>query len=98
MISYIKKSILFSLLLSPFSGRSQNDNYEQSKTFKQMNASAKETAHKTEIATFDVVYKDEDYHQNYYNENGEQPYCQFVVRPKLEKFKNVFKDKLKSKN
>ena len=50
----------------------------------------------TEIAPFTVFYKAEDYHQNYYNENGEQPYCSFVVRPKVEKFKKVFKDKLKT--
>jgi peptide-methionine (S)-S-oxide reductase len=50
----------------------------------------------TEIAPFTEFYKAEDYHQNYYNENGEQPYCHFVIRPKVEKFKNVFKGKLKS--
>jgi peptide-methionine (S)-S-oxide reductase len=38
-------------------------------------------------ATF---YKAEDYHQNYYNENGSAPYCQFVVRPKVEKFNSIF--------
>ena len=37
----------------------------------------------------------EDYHQNYYNENGNAPYCTFVIVPKLEKFRKVFKDKLK---
>lgn len=49
----------------------------------------------TEIAPFKKFYKAEDYHQNYYNENGNQPYCAFVIRPKLEKFKKVFKEKLK---
>ena len=49
----------------------------------------------TEISAFTVFYKAEDYHQNYFNQNGEQPYCQFVVAPKVEKFKKVFKDKLK---
>jgi peptide-methionine (S)-S-oxide reductase len=49
----------------------------------------------TEISAFSVFYKAEDYHQNYFNENGEQPYCQFVVQPKVEKFKKVFKNKLK---
>lgn len=49
----------------------------------------------TEISAFDVFYKAEDYHQNYYNQNGGEGYCQFVVRPKVEKFKEVFKDKLK---
>ncbi|NDC40246.1 MAG: peptide-methionine (S)-S-oxide reductase [Chitinophagia bacterium] len=50
----------------------------------------------TQIAPFTVFYKAEDYHQNYFNENGDQPYCAFVVRPKVEKFRKVFKDKLKT--
>ncbi|WP_186774497.1 peptide-methionine (S)-S-oxide reductase MsrA [Chitinophaga pinensis] len=50
----------------------------------------------TEIAPMTDFYKAEDYHQNYYNENGSQPYCHFVIQPKLAKFKKVFKDKLKS--
>jgi peptide-methionine (S)-S-oxide reductase len=49
----------------------------------------------TEISPLKVFYKAEDYHQNYFNQNGDQPYCQFVVAPKVEKFKKVFKDKLK---
>ncbi len=49
----------------------------------------------TEISPLTVFYKAEDYHQNYFNQNGDQPYCQFVVAPKVEKFKKVFKDKLK---
>jgi peptide-methionine (S)-S-oxide reductase len=49
----------------------------------------------TEITPFDVFYKAEDYHQNYYNLNGNAPYCSFVIQPKVEKFKKVFKDKLK---
>jgi len=49
----------------------------------------------TEISPFTKFYKAEDYHQNYYNENGSQPYCVFVVKPKLDKFKKVFADKLK---
>ncbi len=38
----------------------------------------------------------ENYHQNYYNSNGAQPYCYFVIRPKLEKFEKVFKNKIKN--
>ena len=49
----------------------------------------------TEITPYTNFYKAEDYHQNYYNENGNQPYCRFVIQPKVEKFKKVFKDKLK---
>lgn len=49
----------------------------------------------TEISPFTEFYVAEDYHQNYFNENGGQPYCSFVIAPKVEKFKKVFKDKLK---
>ncbi len=49
----------------------------------------------TEISALDVFYPGEDYHQNYYNENKTQGYCMFVIQPKLDKFKKVFKDKLK---
>jgi len=51
----------------------------------------------TEISEFKEFYKAEEDHQNYFNENGNQPYCQFVVAPKVEKFKKVFKAKLKEK-
>jgi len=49
----------------------------------------------TEISTAVTFYKAEDYHQNYYNQNGDAPYCSYVIVPKLEKFRKVFKDKLK---
>lgn len=49
----------------------------------------------TEISPAVVFYKAEDYHQNYYNDNGTAPYCTFVVGPKVEKFKKVFAGKLK---
>ena len=49
----------------------------------------------TEISPAAPFYKAEDYHQNYYNGNGDQPYCQYVIQPKVEKFRKVFKDKLK---
>ncbi|RFZ90637.1 peptide-methionine (S)-S-oxide reductase [Mucilaginibacter conchicola] len=50
----------------------------------------------TQVAPFKVFYKAEDYHQNYFNQNGSQPYCKYVIQPELEKFKKVFKNKLKS--
>jgi peptide-methionine (S)-S-oxide reductase len=49
----------------------------------------------TEISPAAPFYKADDYHQNYFNGNGEQPYCQYVIQPKVEKFKKVFKEKLK---
>lgn len=39
----------------------------------------------------------ENYHQNYYANNADKPYCQMVVRPKVEKFEKLFKDRLKNK-
>lgn len=51
----------------------------------------------TEITAINNYYSAEDYHQNYYNQNSEQSYCQFVISPKVEKLEKVFKDKLKLK-
>ncbi len=50
----------------------------------------------TEVTAFDAFYLAEDYHHNYFARNKNQPYCQFVVAPKVEKFKKVFSEKLKS--
>lgn len=50
----------------------------------------------TEISPLTNYYAAEGYHQNYYNDNPMQPYCLFGIRPKLEKFKAVFADKLKA--
>jgi peptide-methionine (S)-S-oxide reductase len=49
----------------------------------------------TEITEFKNFYPAEDYHQNYYNLNEEEPYCQFVIKPKLDKFKKAFSIKIK---
>jgi len=49
----------------------------------------------TAIEPFKNFYPAENYHQDYYNNNQDQGYCRFVIRPKLEKFEHVFKDKLK---
>lgn len=49
----------------------------------------------TEISAYETFYPAEDYHQDYYAANPTQPYCAMVVGPKLEKFRKVFKDKLK---
>lgn len=50
----------------------------------------------TEISPYTIFYKGEDYHQNYFNANGEEMYCQYVIQPKVEKFRKVFQSKLKS--
>lgn len=49
----------------------------------------------TEITPASEFYGAEDYHQNYFNLNPRQGYCQMIVGPKVEKFKKVFPDKVK---
>jgi peptide-methionine (S)-S-oxide reductase len=49
----------------------------------------------TDIEPLKNFYAAENYHQNYYNDNPEQMYCRYVIRPKLEKLEKVFKNKLK---
>jgi peptide-methionine (S)-S-oxide reductase len=49
----------------------------------------------TEISKLDKYYKAEDYHQNYFNQNKGQPYCSFVIAPKLGKIYKEFSSKLK---
>jgi peptide-methionine (S)-S-oxide reductase len=49
----------------------------------------------TEVVPVDTFYRAEDYHMDYFNLHGEQPYCQMVVRPKVEKFKKTFSEYLK---
>lgn len=50
----------------------------------------------TTIEPFSEFFKAEDYHQNYYNNNPGNGYCNFVIRPKLEKFKKIFSSKLRN--
>ena len=49
----------------------------------------------TELKAFEQFYKAEEYHQDYYANNGENGYCEAVIDPKLAKFKQLFKDKLR---
>lgn len=49
----------------------------------------------TSIEPFTVFYPAENYHDNYYNRNPSQPYCYYVIRPKVEKLKKLFAEKLK---
>jgi len=49
----------------------------------------------TDISKFSNFYPAENYHQDYYNQNGSQPYCQFVIKPKVDKLKKFFAQRLK---
>jgi peptide-methionine (S)-S-oxide reductase len=49
----------------------------------------------TFIEPLPEFYPAENYHQNYFNTHGSEPYCQFLIRPKVEKFRKVFEGKLK---
>ena len=50
----------------------------------------------TELIPLDIFYVAEHYHQNYYRDNGFQPYCLFVIRPKVGKFRKQWQAKLKA--
>lgn len=50
----------------------------------------------TEVAPYEAFYPADEQHQNFYNQNQSQPYCTFVINPKVNKLKAVFADKLKA--
>lgn len=50
----------------------------------------------TEVTPFSEFYPAEDYHQEYFAQNGSQPYCQFVVAPKVAKFRKQYASRLKA--
>ncbi len=52
----------------------------------------------TEIVPFETFYTAENYHQDYYNLNPNQPYCRVIINPKVEKFRKQFAAKLKKTN
>lgn len=75
-----------------------NDEQKQlaEKAIKELNASgAYSKAIVTEVAKAEKFYVAEAYHQNYFANNPNQGYCAFVVAPKVDKFRKVFKEKLK---
>lgn len=46
----------------------------------------------TQVTLLEKFYPAEDYHQDYFNNNRDNPYCQVVINPKLAKFKKDFKE------
>lgn len=51
----------------------------------------------TELAEYNTFYEAEDYHQDFYENNSSQPYCQIIIDPKLKKIKTYYSSKLKTK-
>lgn len=51
----------------------------------------------TTVEPLTNFYAAENYHQNYFNANSQQPYCRYVIQPKVEKFQKVFKNRLRTK-
>ena len=51
----------------------------------------------TELSPFKNFVKAENYHQEYYDLNKEEPYCKVVIKPKMDKLHKIFADKLKTK-
>lgn len=49
----------------------------------------------TQVVPFEIFYKAEAYHQEYYDNNPNQGYCRMVITPKMEKFEKVFSERLK---
>lgn len=49
----------------------------------------------TEVSPLEIFYEAEDYHQNYYKNNPNQGYCNFVITPKLQKLRKSYAQKLK---
>lgn len=50
----------------------------------------------TEVTPFETFYAAEDYHQEYYRRNGNQPYCRVVIAPKVTKFHKLYAPKLRA--
>jgi peptide-methionine (S)-S-oxide reductase len=50
----------------------------------------------TEIVPFTKFWPAEDYHQDYFDKNPDKSYCRLVITPKIKKFREIFKDRLKT--
>jgi peptide-methionine (S)-S-oxide reductase len=50
----------------------------------------------TEVTPFDEFYVAENYHQDYFRNNGFQPYCQVIIAPKVAKFRKQHLERLKA--
>ena len=77
--------------------KNENEKNAAQNLINELNKEVFSNAIVTTLEPLHKFYKAESYHQGYYNNNKNQPYCQMVIQPKLEKFEKVFKDRLKKK-
>lgn len=68
---------------------------EQSEKFIKENQKEFNSPIVTQVLPLESFYTAEQYHQNYYRQNQSKPYCQLVIGPKLQKFKEKFKHLIK---
>jgi peptide-methionine (S)-S-oxide reductase len=74
--------------------RNENEKNEAKKIIEQLeNDKVYSNRIVTELVPFDHFYEAEDYHQDYYNNNKNQPYCRAVINPKLDKFLKKYSSK-----
>ncbi len=74
--------------------RNENERNEAEKIIEQLeNDKVYSNRIVTELVPFDHFYEAEDYHQDYYNNNKNQPYCRAVINPKLDKFLKKYSSK-----
>jgi peptide-methionine (S)-S-oxide reductase len=66
------------------------------KLIEEINESLKDgTRVVTQLIPFDTFYPAESYHQNYFNNNTDAPYCQLIIEPKIEKVRKRFAELVK---
>ena len=76
---------------------SEAQKHEAEKFIEELNGSlAHEKTVVTEVKPLDVFYEAEQYHRKYYENNSYQPYCQFIISPKLQKLHKQFTELLES--
>ncbi len=73
----------------------ENQKQEAERFIEELNADPEGEPIVTEVKPLDKFYEAEDYHQEYYRNNRDKPYCQIVINPKLVKLQEKFNQLLK---
>ncbi|WP_290831722.1 bifunctional methionine sulfoxide reductase B/A protein [Flavobacterium sp.] len=75
--------------------KNENEKKVAQDLIKELNSEVFSNKIVTTLEPLKKFYKAEEYHQGYYENNKNKPYCEMVIQPKIEKFEKVFKDRLK---